>query len=114
MFKLRKLTRTVGLDTGWITSGYHIDLERTARHWDSVIGHIQCLQTYNQTTPSLKPDHVLYIWGYEMKTSPLQAEVVSVVWAFRRLKEPRFREMSARGYALHCPSCPQLSLPFSP
>ena len=25
----------------------------------------------------------------------------SIVWAFRRLKKPRSREMSPRGYALH-------------
>ena len=30
------------------------------------------------------------------------------VWAFHRLKKPRCREMSARGYALHS-VCPQLS-----
>ena len=36
----------------------------------------------------------------------VQAVVGSVVWAFRRLKKPRCREMSARGYALHsvCPN----------
>ena len=35
----------------------------------------------------------------------VQAVVGSIVWAFRRLKKPRCREMSARGYALHsvCP-----------
>ena len=31
----------------------------------------------------------------------VQAVVRSIVWAFRRLKNPRCREMSARGYALH-------------
>ena len=30
-----------------------------------------------------------------------EAEVGSIVWAFRRLEKPRSREMSARGYALH-------------
>ena len=30
-----------------------------------------------------------------------QAVVGSIVWAFRRLEEPRCREMSARGYALY-------------
>ena len=34
--------------------------------------------------------------------------VGSIVWEFRRLKNPRCREMSARGYALHS-VCPQLS-----
>ena len=29
-----------------------------------------------------------------------EAVVGSIVWAFRRLKKPRSREMSARGYAL--------------
>ena len=38
----------------------------------------------------------------------VQAVVGSIVWAFRRLKKPRCREMSARGYALHS-VCPQLS-----
>ena len=31
----------------------------------------------------------------------VQAVVGSIVWAFRRLKKPRCREMSVRGYALH-------------
>ena len=31
----------------------------------------------------------------------VQTVVVSIVWAFCRLKKPRCREMSARGYALH-------------
>ena len=31
----------------------------------------------------------------------VQAVVGSIVWGFRRLKKPRCREMSARGYALH-------------
>ena len=30
-----------------------------------------------------------------------QAVVGSIVWAFRRLKKPRCREMSSSGYALH-------------
>ena len=38
----------------------------------------------------------------------VQAVVGSIVWAFRRLKKPKCREMSARGYALHS-VCPQLS-----
>ena len=37
-----------------------------------------------------------------------QPVVGSIVWAFCRLKKPRCREMSARGYALHS-VCPQLS-----
>ena len=37
----------------------------------------------------------------------LQAVVDSIAWAFRRLKKPKSREMSARGYSV----CPQL--PFS-
>ena len=41
----------------------------------------------------------------------VQAVVGSIVWAFRRLKKPRSREMSARGYSLHS-VCPQL--PFFP
>ena len=39
----------------------------------------------------------------------VQAVVGSIFWAFRRLKKPRRREMSARGYALYS-VCPQLSL----
>ena len=31
----------------------------------------------------------------------VHAVVGSIVWAFRRLKKPRSREMIARGYALH-------------
>ena len=31
----------------------------------------------------------------------VQPVVGFIVWAFRRLKNPRSREMSARGYALH-------------
>ena len=31
----------------------------------------------------------------------VQVVVGSIVWAFRRLKKPMSREMSARGYALH-------------
>ena len=38
----------------------------------------------------------------------VQAVVGSVVWAFRRLKKPRYREMSAHSYALYS-VCPQLS-----
>ena len=38
----------------------------------------------------------------------VQAVAGSIVWAFRRLKKPRCREMSARGYALDS-VCPQLS-----
>ena len=38
----------------------------------------------------------------------VQAVVGSIVWAFRRLKKPRSREMSVRGYALHSVR-PQLS-----
>ena len=38
----------------------------------------------------------------------VQAVVGSIVWAFRRLKKPRCRQMSARGYALYN-VCPQLS-----
>ena len=40
----------------------------------------------------------------------VQAVVGSIVWAFRWLKKPRCREMSARGYALH-KVYPQLSFP---
>ena len=36
----------------------------------------------------------------------VQTVVGSIVWAFRRLKKPRYREMSARGYALYS-VCPQ-------
>ena len=39
-------------------------------------------------------------------------ESIEIVWAFRRLKKPRSREMSARGYALHS-VCHQLSFSFS-
>ena len=38
----------------------------------------------------------------------VQAVVGTIVWAFRRLKKPRCRNMSARGYALHS-VCPQIS-----
>ena len=38
----------------------------------------------------------------------VQTEVGSIVWAFRRLKKPRCREMSARGYAFYS-VWPQLS-----
>ena len=38
----------------------------------------------------------------------VQAVVGSIAWTFRRLKKPRCREMSARGYMLHS-VCPQLS-----
>ena len=38
----------------------------------------------------------------------VQAVVGSIVWAFPRLKKPRCREMSARGYAPHS-VCLQLS-----
>ena len=42
----------------------------------------------------------------------VQAVVDSIVWAFRKLRKPRSREMSARGYALHSVQ-PQLSFfPF--
>ena len=42
----------------------------------------------------------------------VQTVVGSIVWIFRRLKKPRCREMSARGYALRS-VCPQLSFfPF--
>ena len=40
------------------------------------------------------------------KKFPAKAVVGFIIWAFRRLKNPRCREMSARGYALHsiCPN----------
>ena len=43
----------------------------------------------------------------------VQAVVVSIVRAFRRLKKPRCQEMSARGYALHsvCPNFSFLCFP---
>ena len=41
-------------------------------------------------------------------SSAVQAVVGSIVWAFRRLKKPRCREMSAPGYALYT-VCPQIS-----
>ena len=41
----------------------------------------------------------------------VQAVVASIVWAFRRFKTPRSREMSARGYALHSVR-PKLLFPF--
>ena len=40
---------------------------------------------------------VLALW----EETAVQAVVGSIVWAFRRLKKPRNRKMSARGYALH-------------
>ena len=43
----------------------------------------------------------------------VQAVVGSIVRAFRTLKKPRSREMSARGYALHS-VWPQLPSPFPP
>ena len=42
------------------------------------------------------------------KEAAAQAVVGCIVWAFRRPKKPRSREMSVRGYALHR-VCPQLS-----
>ena len=42
----------------------------------------------------------------------VQAVVGSIVWALRKLKKPRCREVSARGDALHS-VCPQDSFPFS-
>ena len=43
----------------------------------------------------------------------VQADVGSVAWAFRRLKMPCCREMSARGYALHIACAPNfLFFPF--
>ena len=39
----------------------------------------------------------------------VQEVVGSIVWAFRKLRKPRSREMSALGYALHS-VCPQLSV----
>ena len=47
------------------------------------------------------------VLALEEKTA-VQTVVGSIVWAFRRLKKPRSREMSARGYALHS-VCSQLS-----
>ena len=40
----------------------------------------------------------------------VQVVIDSIVWAFRGLKMPRCREMSARGYALHsvCPNFPSI------
>ena len=38
---------------------------------------------------------------YTIIYNAVQAVVGSIVWAFRRVKKPRYREMSARGYALH-------------
>ena len=38
----------------------------------------------------------------------VQAVIGSNIWAFRRLKKTKIREMSARGYAIHS-VCPQLS-----
>ena len=43
-----------------------------------------------------------------VEETAVQAVVGSIVWAFRRLKKPRSREKSARGYALHSVR-PQLS-----
>ena len=49
-------------------------------------------------------------WCFHWEETAIRAVVGSIVWAFRRLKKPRCREMSARGYELH--SVP-LSLPLS-
>ena len=54
-----------------------------------------------------KNEYLVLTLGEE---TAVQAVVGSIVWAFRRLKKPRCREMSARGYALYS-VCPQLSLP---
>ena len=43
-----------------------------------------------------------------VEETAVQAVVGSIVWAFRRLKKPRCREMSAWGYALYS-VCPQLT-----
>ena len=57
------------------------------------------------------PDGKKESWGQKCKNeypvlppgekTAFQAVGGSIVWAFRRLKKPRSREMSARGYALH-------------
>ena len=52
-------------------------------------------------------EYLVFALGQE---SAAQAEVGSIVWVFRRLKKPRIRKMSARGYALHSLR-PQLFFP---
>ena len=53
-------------------------------------------------------EYLLFALGEEIA---VQAVVGSIVWAFRRVKNPRRREMSARIYALHS-VCPQISFFF--
>ena len=48
---------------------------------------------------------------HERGGTAAQAVVGSIVWAFRRLKKPKSRQMIARLYALHS-VCPQLSFPY--
>ena len=55
-----------------------------------------------------KNEYLILALGQE---TVVQAVVGSIVWAFRRRKNPRSREMSARGYALHS-VCPKLSFFF--
>ena len=54
-----------------------------------------------------KNEYLVLALGEE---TAVHAIVGSIVWAFRRFKKPRCREMSARGYALHSVSCPELSV----
>ena len=58
----------------------------------------------------LKCKNEYLVLALEEETA-VQAVVGSIVWAFRRLKKPRCRDMSARGYELHS-VCPQLSFSY--
>ena len=71
--------------------------------WKCSLG--QALTTVPPGPLNLKIENLVLALGEEIA---VQAVVGSIVWAFRRLKKPRCREMSARGYALHS-LCPQLS-----
>ena len=67
---------------------------------------------------SVKTSTRCFHWGEE---TAVHAIVGSIIWAFRRQKKPRCREMSTRGYALHseCPkfsflSCTQTQVTYAP
>ena len=60
---------------------------------------LQLLNGLALTSPlKRKNEYLVLVLGEE---TAVQAVVGSIVWAFRRLKKPWCREMSARGYALY-------------
>ena len=54
--------------------------------------------SFRPTPLECKNEYLVLALG---KEAAVQAVVGSIVWAFRLLKKPRRREMSARGYALY-------------